>query len=248
MLIVFNYNPSSTIFVRKQFNQTMKWLTTLFTSSLGRKLIMSLTGLFLCSFLVIHLLGNFQLLKGDDGVAFNDYAYFMTHFLPIKIVSFGLYAMILVHAILGIMLTIQNKKAKGKTYAKSGTTNVSWASKNMGLLGTLILAFIFIHMGDFWFKMKMDQLPMVMSESLGFEVKNLYFRVAQAFENPVIVIAYIIGQLVLAFHLWHGFGSGFVTLGLNNKKYSPIINAIGRIFAVVVPIGYALIPIIHYLR
>lgn len=229
----------------------MKWLTSLFTSSLGRKLIMSLTGLFLCSFLVIHLLGNLQLLVDDGGVAFNDYAYFMTNFLPIKAISWGLYIMILLHAILGLMLWYQNSKKKGTKYKGGKGAKGSWASKNMGLLGTLILAFIFIHMGDFWWKMKWTEYfsgdLVVQSEALGHEVKNLYARVSEAFSNPLIVIAYVIGQLVLSFHLWHGFGSGFVTLGLNNTKYSPLIDGFGKIFAIVIPLGYVIIPIFHYL-
>ena len=211
---------------------------------------MSLTGLFLCSFLVIHLIGNLQLLKGDEGVAFNDYAYFMTNFLPIKIVSWGLYIMILLHAVLGLLMWAKNKKLKGKSYKGGSGAKGSWASKNMALLGTLILAFIFIHMGDFWFKMKWtnyfsDEL-FIMSDALGHKVKDLYSRVSEAFNNPLIVAAYVIGQLVLAFHLWHGFASGFVTLGLNNKKYTPIVETIGRVFAVIIPLGYVIIPIFHY--
>ena len=102
-------------------------------------------------------------------------------------------------------------------------------------------------MGDFWLKMKMGELPMVMSQSLGHEVNDLYARVAEAFKNPILVIAYIVGQIILAFHLWHGFGSGFISLGLNNKKYSPIINFIGKAFAVLIPLGFAAIPAIHFL-
>ena len=213
---------------------------------------MSLTGLFLCSFLVIHLIGNLQLLIEDDvaGATFNDYAYFMTSFLPIKIVSWGLYASILLHAILGISIALKNKKMKGKSYKGGNGAQGSWASKNMALLGTLILAFIFIHMGDFWFKMKWTNYfsgeLLVASEALGHDVKDLYSRVTQAFQNPLIVIAYVIGQLVLAFHLWHGFASGFVTLGLNNKKYTPIIEFAGRAFAIIVPLGFVIIPIFHY--
>lgn len=227
----------------------MKWLTSLLTSSVGRKLIMSLTGLFLISFLLIHLVGNLQLLANDGGTAFNDYAYFMTHFTPIKVVSYGLYFFILLHAILGILIWAKNRKAKGSNYKVSTSANASWASKNMALLGTLILAFIFIHMGDFWFKMKFtNQLDMVNSVAVGEQVNDLYGRVAVAFANPLIVIAYVIGQIVLAFHLWHGFGSAFITLGLNNKKYFPIVNTIGRIFAILVPLGFAIIPIVHYLN
>jgi succinate dehydrogenase / fumarate reductase cytochrome b subunit len=85
-----------------------------------------------------------------------------------------------------------------------------------------------------------------MSDALGHKVKDLYSRVSEAFNNPLIVAAYVIGQLVLAFHLWHGFASGFVTLGLNNKKYTPIVETIGRVFAVIIPLGYVIIPIFHY--
>lgn len=240
-------NHPLNLFLRKE-TTNMKWIISLLTSSIGRKLIMALTGLFLCSFLVIHLIGNLQLLQGDNGVAFNDYGYFMTNFLPIKIVSIGLYVSIILHAVLGLAIWYKNKSAKGSTYKGGNGAKGSWASKNMALLGTLILAFIFIHMGDFFLKMKLNQLPLVASEALGHDVKDLYGRVATAFENPLIVIAYVIGQLVLAFHLWHGFASGFVTLGLNNKKYSPIVNLVGKVFAVVVPLGFVLIPILHYLR
>lgn len=224
----------------------MKWLISLLTSSIGRKLIMSLTGLFLCSFLVIHLVGNLQLLKNDSGVAFNDYAYFMTHFLPIKVVSIGLYLGIVLHAVLGIAIYFKNRSAKGKNYKVKTSANGSWASKNMALLGTLILAFILIHMGDFFLKMKFNQLEMFDSAALGHPVKDLYKRVSIAFQNPLIVAAYVIGQIVLAFHLWHGFASGFVTLGINNKKYTPIIEFVGRVFAILVPLGFALIPIVHF--
>lgn len=225
----------------------MKWLITLLTSSIGKKLVMAATGLFLCSFLVIHLLGNLSLLNDDGGAAFNDYAYFMTHFLPIKLVSFGLYGSILLHAVLGILMYFKNRKARGVGYKVKSSKDTTWASRNMALLGTLLLAFIFIHMGDFFAKMKMGELSMVMSEGLGHEVSDLYTRVKIAFDSPMIVAIYIIGQIVLAAHLWHGFGSGFVTLGLNNKKYTPIVNFIGRAYAVIIPLGFILIPVIHFM-
>ena len=140
----------------------MKWLINFLTSSIAKKLLMSLTGLFLISFLLIHLIGNLQLLKNDGGESFNAYAYFMVNNPLIKIISFKLYALILLHAFLGIYIYFKNKKAKGQTYAGGAKANVSWASKNMALLGTGILAFIFIHMGDFWYKMKFtDQLKTV---------------------------------------------------------------------------------------
>lgn len=225
----------------------MKWLINFLTSSIGRKLIMSLTGLFLIVFLKIHLLGNLQLLANDGGDSFNSYAYFMTHNPIIKTVSWGLYFFILLHAILGLAIWWKNKAAKGSTYAVSSNVKVSWASKNMALLGTLILAFIFIHMGDFWFKMKFtDQLDMVQVSGLDYQVKDLYTQVAHTFSNPLMVGAYLVGLLTLAFHLWHGFQSAFQTLGLNHRKYTPLIQFVGKLYAVLVPLAYAIIPLYYF--
>lgn len=224
----------------------MKWIIELLTSTIGRKLIMSLTGLFLISFLLIHLVGNLQLLKGDEGAAFNVYAYFMTHNPLIKTISYGLYFFILLHTFVGMALWAKNRKSKGQKNAVSTGANSSWASKNMALLGTLIFAFILIHMGDFWLKMKLDQTPMVTIS--GESYKDLYALCVMTFEKPLFVIAYIIGMIVLAFHLWHGFQSAFQTLGLNHQKYTPIIHGLGKIFAILVPLGFAIIPIVMYLK
>lgn len=223
----------------------MNWLTNFLTSSIGRKLLMSLTGLFLCTFLIVHLLGNLQLLADDGGQSFNIYADFMTSNPLIKFVSIGLYAFILLHAIVGLLLWSKNRKAKGGKYAVTPKHDVSWASKNMALLGTFILAFLLLHMGDFWFKMKFtDSVEMVNYD--GQAVKDLYAKVKMSFDQLWIVIAYLIGLATLSFHLWHGFESGFQTLGINHKRYTPIIQKIGRLFAVVIPIAYAIIPIYYH--
>ncbi|NJN34326.1 MAG: succinate dehydrogenase cytochrome b subunit [Saprospiraceae bacterium] len=227
----------------------MKWLTQYLTSSIGRKMTMSLTGLFLITFLIVHLLGNFQLLKNDNGESFNKYTYFMTHNPLIKAVSYGLYLFIILHTIQGLALYFANKKAKGLSYAgKSASPGVSWSSKNMALLGTLILFFLIIHMGDFWFKMKSGVLTKVAYEDFlqGEPIYNLYDRVAAAFKNPILIASYIIGQLVLFFHLSHGFQSAFQTLGWNHPKYMPIVKGIGLGYAVLVPLGFAIIPVIFY--
>jgi len=124
--------------------------STTFSSSLGKKLIMSLTGLFICLFLVVHLIGNLQLFKDDSGQAFNSYAYFMTHFTPIKVISYVNYAIILAHAIYALVVTINNRKARPIGYAVyNGSANSPWNSRNMGILGTIILIFLIIHMKDF---------------------------------------------------------------------------------------------------
>lgn len=224
----------------------MKWLTNFLTSSIGQKLIMSLTGLFLVIFLVVHLAGNLQLMSDDGGVAFNQYAYFMTSNPFIKFTSYGLYFFILLHAVQGILIALKNRAAKGSKYAVASTATTTLPSRHMALLGTLIFAFLLIHMGDFWLKMKMGSLATVPYDGYDAPINDLYGRVSLAFKNPLIVAAYVIGQIVLAMHLWHGFQSAFQTLGLNHKKYTPAIHALGKIFSIVVPLGFAIIPLYHY--
>ena len=224
----------------------MSWITNFFSSSIGRKVIMSLTGLFLITFLIVHLVGNLQLIAGDQGEAFNQYAYFMTTNPLIKFVSIGLYVMILLHAVLGLVIYFKNKTAKGTKPTSRNKADVKWASKNMALLGTLILFFLIVHMGDFWFKMKFtDTIPLVTYDGWD-PIKNLYEQVTITFDNPLFVVSYVFSMLVLGFHLWHGFGSGFQTLGLNHSKYNKLIDGIGKLLAVVLPIGYAIIPLYYY--
>ncbi len=226
----------------------MKWIITFFSSSIGKKLLMSLTGFFLMLFLVVHLIGNLQLLKDDDGQAFNTYAYMMTHNPLIKIVAYGNYFFIILHAFVGISLALYNKAAKGSKYAVPNNNKTTWASKNMALLGTLILAFILIHMGDFWYKMKFtDELAMITNYEGFPAVRDLYTRVSTAFSQLWIVIIYLIGMMVLSFHLWHGFQSAFQTLGINHKKYTPLIKAVGKGYAILIPLGFAIIPIWYFL-
>jgi succinate dehydrogenase / fumarate reductase cytochrome b subunit len=222
----------------------MSWFTTFITSSIGKKLLMSLTGLFLILFLTIHLIGNLQLLKNDDGESFNKYAYFMTHNPLIMMISYGNYFFILLHAILGISLWSRNKAAKGSKYAVANSRDTTWASKNMALLGTLILAFIFIHMGDFWWKMKTDQTNVLTYGDM--QVKDLYEKVAISFKVWWIVLVYLIGLIVLAFHLNHGFASAFQTLGINHSKYTPIIKFLGMVYSILIPLGFAVLPIYFY--
>lgn len=223
----------------------MRWYTEFLTSSLGRKLLMSLTGIFLILFLVVHLIGNLQLIIGEPR-DFNVYSEFMGHNPVIQFVAKGLYALILLHTIVGIALYFKNRQAKGSRYVAKTSANANWASKNMALLGTLILAFLFLHMGDFWWKLKFVDIPVVNYD--GAVMKDAYEIVQASFSKIGIVIAYVIGQIVLGFHLWHGFSSAFQTLGINHRKYTPVIEFLGKAFAIIIPIAFAIIPIIMYLN
>lgn len=220
----------------------MSWISNFLTSSLGKKLIMSLTGLFLITFLIVHLAGNLQLLIDDGGEAFNTYAHFMTNNGLIKFLSYGLYAFILIHIIQGILIALKNRGARASRYAVTNRKSNSFASRNMALLGLLVFFFLAVHMGDFWYKMKFTSDLVVP----GSEVKDLYARVNMAFQEWWLVAIYMLGLLALALHLWHGFQSAFHTLGLNHKKYTPFIKAVGKIYSIVIPIGFAIIPLYFF--
>lgn len=226
----------------------MKWFVELFTSTLGRKLLMGLSGLFLILFLAVHLAGNLQLLKDDGGEAFNVYAQFMTSNPLIKFISYTNYALILLHIVVAIILTRQNKLARGpEGYAKTTGKSSAWSSRNMGILGTFILIFIVIHMKDFWAQMHWGSVPLASYEGHP-DVKDLYKIVSLAFSELWYVGLYVFSMVMLAFHLWHGFTSAFQTLGLNHMKYNPVINFVGRAFAIVVPALFALIPIMMFTK
>lgn len=222
----------------------MNWFTKFLSSTIGRKLIMALTGLFLILFLVIHLAGNLQLMKADGGRAFNEYAQFMATFGPIQFISKVNYALILIHIIWSIWLGRQNRLARGdQGYAITNSAS-TWSSRNMGILGTLILLFLVFHLQGFWWRMHNGPINPV--EYDGKTVNNLYEVVDTAYGMGWYVGIYVISMAVLAFHLWHGFISAFQTLGLNHRKYNPVINFVGKAFAVVVPLLFAIIPIYMY--
>jgi succinate dehydrogenase / fumarate reductase, cytochrome b subunit len=223
----------------------MNWFTRLLSSTLGRKLLMALTGLFLILFLVVHLIGNLQLLKTDEGHAFNVYAKFMTSNPIIKTISYVNYAFILIHVIWAILLTKRNRAARGSEGYAVNKNSSPWTSRNMGILGTLIFIFLIIHLRGFWAQMHWGGIPVKVYD--GEEVKDLYAVVDLAYASAWYVVLYVVSMMVLAFHLWHGFASAFQTLGLNHAKYNPIIKFVGQAFAIVVPALFALIPIWMFL-
>ncbi len=225
----------------------MNWISRFLTSSLGQKVIMSLTGLFLILFLIVHMSGNLQLLSDDGGRSFNIYAAFMSENPFIRVISIGLYTFILLHSIQGIALALMNRRAKGGKYAHGKVAGATWASKNMALLGILIFAFLCLHMGDFWVKMRFtDQLTMVTYAGHDEAVQDIYSRVNVAFQNLWLVLIYLVGVLALAIHLIHGFQSAFQTLGIAHQKYSPAINIIGWIYTIAICGGFAIMPLYHY--
>lgn len=232
----------------------MKWIKDFLLSSLGKKLIMSLTGLFLCLFLIVHMLGNLQLFMPSpegmpEGYVFNMYAFHMTTNPLIKIISYGNYFFILLHAVQGILITRQNRIAKGGKYQgkEVSDTAAAMASRNMRNLGLLIFVFLGLHMWQFWAKMHFFDIPVMEGVVEGGEsIKDLYKIVSIAFENPLNVLFYLAALVGLSMHLMHGFWSAFQSIGLSNKKYAPIIRAVAMGYAILVPLGFALMPIVFF--
>jgi succinate dehydrogenase / fumarate reductase, cytochrome b subunit len=223
----------------------MSWVSKTLSSTLGKKLIMALTGLFLILFLIGHVSGNTLLFKNDGGEAFNIYAKFMTTNPAVKLLSYITYISVLAHVVYSIILTKSNKSARPIGYAISKSeTNSAWSSRNMGVLGTIILIFIVIHLQGFWYKMHWGNLPMV--EYNGEQYKDLFAIVQFAFQQEWLVALYVLSMVFLGFHLSHGFSSAFQTLGLNHVKYSPAIKKIGLAFSIIVPALFASMPLYIY--
>jgi succinate dehydrogenase / fumarate reductase cytochrome b subunit len=191
------------------------------------------------------LIGNLQLLKNDGGEAFNIYAQFMTSNPLIKTVSYVNYTFIILHVVWAIILSRRNRIARGSKGYAINKNSSEWTSRNMGILGTFIFIFLVIHLKGFWYEMHWGGIAVENYD--GKEVKDLYAVVAAAYSQVWYVAVYVVSMLLLSFHLWHGFASAFQTLGLNHTKYNPIIKFVGRAFAIVVPVGFALIPILMFL-
>jgi len=226
----------------------MSWFFDALTSSIGRKVLMALTGLFLILFLTVHLAGNLQLLAGDGGKSFNVYSHFMAHSAVIQLISKGNFFFILLHVVVAISLSIKNKKARPISYRVSGGShNSTWASRSMTLLGILTFIFLLVHLRTFWYEFKFGaEVPTTTID--GVEMHNSFLVVQNAYASIFYSGFYVVAMVVLGFHLVHGFQSAFQSLGINHSKYSPAIKVIGKLYAIAVPGLFAVIPIIMYLK
>ena len=207
---------------------------------------MSLTGLFLCFFLVIHLLGNLQLLLpgAQAKLQFNWYSNLLAGNMLIKIISWVLLASIIAHAFYALLITGRNKKANGTQYVyDKRDIGSKWNSRNMGLLGTIILLFLVIHFKDFWYQYDFKELPL---DSAG--NKDMYTVVVETFRQWWYVLIYEAAFIALGFHLLHGFFSAARTLGLYHAKYVKWVNVLGWIYSAFITFGFMFIPLYIYFK
>jgi len=210
-----------------------------FNSSIGKKLMMALAGIFLCSFLVVHLSINLLILINDGGDAYRKGVEFMTTNILIKIIEVFLFGGFILHIIYGIYVQVQNWLARPVKYVKKNHSQTSFFSKYMIHTGAIIIVFLIIHFMNFYFvKLGWVDIPE------GAEGRHdFYNMVINLFKNPFYSWLYIIFMLFLSFHLNHAFQSAFQTLGLNHKKYTPIINFIGIAYSIIIPLGFIIIPL-----
>jgi succinate dehydrogenase / fumarate reductase, cytochrome b subunit len=219
----------------------MNWKQS-FSTSIGKKIQMSLTGLFLILFLIVHCYINAQIFYNDKGVRFDEAAHFMGTNFVIRTVEIGLFGFLILHVIQGLLLWAKNKSRRTVGYAVSaGNKTSSWYSRSMALLGTLILLFLVLHLSKFWGPNRLSQL------TGGGELK-LYDMMREEFHTTWVVVVYICGCIALGWHLVHGFYSAFQTLGLGTHKYKGIIKSIGVGFSIIVPVIFALMPIAFYMN
>jgi len=220
----------------------MSWISKTFSSSIGRKIIVAITGLFLCSFLVVHLIGNLQLFKHDDGVAFNIYSHFMGTNPVIRTVEWVLLLGFGFHIYEAWALFSRNRAARSVGYVSNHSEqNSKWQSRNMSLLGTIILVFLLVHLYNFFYRARFGELdPDINSND------DLYTLVVSSFHQWWYVALYVIAQVALCYHLLHGFKSAFQTLGLNHRKYTPAIEVIGYAFSIIVCAGFAIMPLYFF--
>jgi len=207
----------------------MTWFVETLTSSIGKKLLMAVTGLCFCGFLTVHLAGNLTLYAGAD--TFNSYAKHLHSLGPFVLVfELGLLSLGLVHVLTGLTLFYQNWRARPVRYAVTKSAGGrTIGSGTMPYTGLLMLAFVVLHLINFHFVDKGD--------------RTIYQIVNEAFASPAYVLIYVLAMIVVAIHVSHGFWSAFQSLGADHPKYLPLIRGAGLLFSLLMGAGFGLIPL-----
>ena len=216
-------------------------------SSVGRKILMALSGFFLLLFLFQHFIIN--LLSVFSADAFNNVSFFMgtnplIQYLVQPILLFG----IIFHLIMGITLELKNKSARPIQYAMSKPSeNASWMSRNMVITGIMVLLFLALHFYDFWIpEIKTKFIEGNMSGLNESGELRFHEELLHKFTDPIRVGLYLLSFVFLSLHLTHGFQSAFQSVGFNHRKYTPIIKTLGKLYAICIPLGFILIALFHF--
>ena len=209
-------------------------------SSITKKIVMALVGLFLLMFLLVHLAVNSFLIFDPSRTLFNEGAHFMATNPIIQTMQYVLFGGFILHIILGITLQIQNWMARPVRYLVSNKTDTPFLSKYMIYTGGIVLVFLVIHFVNFYFiKLGLVSNPNMLPEG----EPDFYVIAQQLFAMPVYSFLYIILIVVLGFHLNQAFQAAWQTLGINHPQYNVCLQRFGTFYAIVVPLGYMIIPI-----
>ena len=208
-------------------------------SSIVRKFIMALSGLFLIIFLITHLVINSLTLTSSKDL-FNEAAHFMATNPIIYAMQYVLALGFIIHIGMGIKLTIQNKRARSQEYVYNKMSkNTDLSSRSMIVSGGLVIVFLALHLRDYFYQMKFVGLP---------EGTTDYDLVVNLFTNPYYTAVYVIAFIVLGIHLNHGFKSAFQSMGANHKKYNPLIKIVSTAYSIVIALGFSTIAIFHFIN
>lgn len=231
----------------------MTW-KQVFTSSIGKKLVMAFTGIFLILFLIVHVGINACIFAdvfnpAEDGEMFNKAAHFMGSTVLIRILEVGLFAGFILHIIQGLLLEADNRSKRGEAYAVDlGNKGSKWYSRSMGLLGTILLIFLIIHWWHFWVPARFTGHEFMTDVNYGgVDMHNMFNLMQYTFSQLWVVILYVLACVSLAYHLLHGFQSAFRTVGLGNKKWIALVQSVGIGYSILVPLLFALMPVAMYL-
>lgn len=217
---------------------------TIHYASITKKIVMSLAGLFLTSFLVVHLTINLFVLFDPSREMFNQAAHFMATNPFIQTFQWVLFIGFILHIIFGVVLQIQNWMARPVRYEKKGSSELSYFSKFMIHTGAVVFIFLIIHFANFFVKAKFGEVESITYASGTYE--DLGNLIVLLFKDGAYVAFYVVAILLLGFHLDHGFQSAFQSLGLNHSRYTPFIKLVGTLFSVVITLGFVAIPLVIY--
>lgn len=218
----------------------MSWLTNFTNSSIGKKFTMAVTGSFLIIFLIIHLIGNITLFFGAD--AFNGYVKTLDVIKPlIRVIEIVLLTAFILHIFNGVRLWYENKKARPTRYKVNGSSeNTTVFSRLMFVTGSIVFIFLVLHLGTFFWRFNVH-------DPSGLADTEQYFQVVVGFFSYWwYLLLYVVAVILLGFHLNHGFQSAFQTFGWNHNKYTPFIKKLGTLYAIIMAVGFASMPIYFF--
>lgn len=232
----------------------MRWLLNALSTTVGRKVVMAITGLLLCGFLVVHLAGNLLLHAPDGGKSYNEYAHALhKQAALLAVAEVGLFALFIAHIVIALKLTAENRAARKVGYAmrqskQEGRLAMEGTRPDlyMALSGAVVLAFLILHLMDFRFEMRAASFYKA-ADGSELEPYDKAMSLLSS-SNLITIVGYAVGSFFLGAHLAHGFQSAFQTLGINHPKYTPLIKTCGLIFAFVIGVGFASFPVTGFLK